>query len=157
MTVLTGFHWNNQLICKASSAENGTANILSNVSETTRKGDFRGLNPKHFRKFESTCFRGRSCWEEDLIGAQPRISAHPYPHYPPPPPPPITTTKTTKNWSGHSSLSYLHLVVWLICRRYSLRRLRGITREFAKGYYAQWDRNWQRRVLLRNFPEDQVC
>ena len=125
-----------------------------NVSETTRKGDFRELNPKYFWKFESTCFQGRSCWDEDLIGAQPRISAHPYPHYLPPP---ITTTKTIKNWSGHSSLSYLHLVVWLICRRYALRRLRGITREFAKGYYAQWDRNWQRRVLLRDFPEDRVC
>ena len=125
-----------------------------NVSETTRKGDLTELNPKHFWKFESTCFRGRSRWEEDLIGAQPRISAHPYPHYLPPP---ITTTKTTKNWSGHSSLSYLHPVVWFICRRYALRRLRGITREFAKEYYAQWDRNWQRRVLLRDFPEDQVC
>ena len=87
MTVLTEFHCNNPLICKASSAENGTAKILSflNVSETTRKGDFRELNPKHFWKFESTCFRGRSCWKEDLISAQPRISAHPYPHYLPPP------------------------------------------------------------------------
>ena len=98
------------------------------VSETTRKGDFRELNPKHFWKLGSTCFRGRSCWEEDFNRRPASNKRPPLPHYLPPP---ITATKTTKNWSGHSSLSYLHLVVWLICRRYALRRLRGITREFA--------------------------
>ena len=56
VTVLTGFHCNNQLICKTSSAENGTAKILSECLRNNEERGPYGVKSKTFLEIRINMF-----------------------------------------------------------------------------------------------------